>query len=117
MSPTKTKKACRHVGCGEASYDSYCSKHSNENFKYFGERKHAPSKIYTTERWARLRKMILAQQPICIVSGCNSPASHVDHIIGINEGGPSFDINNLQGMCHSCHSRKTLREGRRREQK
>lgn len=35
-------------------------------------------------------------------------AKHVDHIIPRNQGG-SDAWDNLQGLCHSCHSKKTAR--------
>lgn len=38
------------------------------------------------------------------------PATQVDHIQRINDGGDRFDENNLQGLCDHCHKVKTGRE-------
>lgn len=38
------------------------------------------------------------------------PATDVDHITRIEEGGDPWDETNLQGLCHSHHSQKTARE-------
>ncbi len=37
--------------------------------------------------WQRLRKMILARQPVCMAPGCNRPAQDVHHIVSLREGG------------------------------
>ena len=60
--------------------------------------------------WRKLRDKVLARDPIC--QDCYrrdyiTPATDVDHI----NGDPSNNsLKNLQGLCHSCHSRKTRRE-------
>lgn len=61
--------------------------------------------------WRRLREQVLARDPICHICfaqhGRITVATDVDHI----NGDPSDnDMGNLQGLCHSCHSRKTRRE-------
>jgi 5-methylcytosine-specific restriction protein A len=35
----------------------------------------------------------------------------VDHIIRVEDGGPKFDLSNLQSLCLSCHNRKSAIEG------
>jgi 5-methylcytosine-specific restriction enzyme A len=58
-------------------------------------------------RWRRLRRMVLARQPVCATPGCNRPATDVDHRIAKAAGGDdSFE--NLVAYCHACHSRKTV---------
>lgn len=59
--------------------------------------------------WSKLRKMVLAQQPICRVDGCWEPSTEVDHILPRRRGGTD-DLDNLQGLCKACHSRKTVKE-------
>jgi 5-methylcytosine-specific restriction enzyme A len=62
------------------------------------------------ERWRRLRLLFLHENPVCVK--CNRPATDVDHVNPIS--GPSderfFDMNELQALCHSCHSIKTAKE-------
>ena len=37
----------------------------------------------------------------------------VDHIVPIRFGGRSLDMDNLQSLCWSCHSAKSIKEGSR----
>ena len=64
----------------------------------------------TGNAWRRLRERVLARDPICqdcYKRGHIQPATDVDHV----SGDPSDNsMRNLQGLCHSCHSRKTRRE-------
>lgn len=56
--------------------------------------------------WQRLRLMVLREEPLC---PCGKPATEVDHILAKAKGGDD-SRENLQGLCKSCHSRKTVRE-------
>lgn len=58
-------------------------------------------------RWRKLRRIVLAESPIC--NHCGAPAVDVDHIIPLSRGG-THDRENLQPLCHACHSRKTVLE-------
>lgn len=72
-------------------------------------------RIYDTSQWKRLRKLYLSLHPLCEV--CSkmdkvTPATQVDHVIAINEGGEPFALDNLMALCSHHHSRKTvLRDG------
>ena len=64
--------------------------------------------------WARLRAQVLAEEPLCrhcAALGLVVPATDVDHIRN-GEGDYSDDNRreNLQPLCHECHSRKTRAE-------
>lgn len=69
----------------------------------------------TTERgkgaeWRRIAAAFLAVHRLCQIPGCRRPATCVDHIVPWPIG--SNDLSNLQALCQSCHSRKTvLRDG------
>ena len=41
----------------------------------------------------------------------------VDHIKPINEGGARYDFTNLQGLCDSCHNKKSGREAHKKNEK
>jgi len=60
--------------------------------------------------WLRLRALVLAQSPLCVVclaEGRTRAASHVDHV---DADTSNNDLTNLQGLCRPCHSAKTARE-------
>ena len=59
--------------------------------------------------WRRLRKMVLARQPVCATFDCHQPSKDVHHLIPKPKGDDS--ITNLQGLCHECHARITAGEG------
>jgi 5-methylcytosine-specific restriction endonuclease McrA len=72
-------------------------------------------RVYDTQRWRKLRLHVLRRDPICVACDANgilSEAKEVDHIKPLSEGGNAFDTSNLQGLCKSCHSAKTMRESK-----
>jgi 5-methylcytosine-specific restriction protein A len=80
-----------------------------------GRSRTSPSKRGYGRKWRKLRTSFLADNPLCIhchTANKVTPATDVDHIIrhqGTTD--PLFwEIDNLQALCHSCHSRKTAHE-------
>ena len=69
--------------------------------------------FYNSRSWRTLRKFVLQGEPLC--RECGVPASVVDHIRPISEGGPRLDIENLQPMCARCHNKKSSREGKEKK--
>ncbi|MCK6486449.1 MAG: HNH endonuclease [Phycisphaerae bacterium] len=64
------------------------------------------------ERWRRLARMQLMRQPLCadpfgVHEGRPVAGEHVDHIVPRRAGGTDT-LENLQTLCASCHSRKTV---------
>jgi|688.fasta_scaffold32911_3 5-methylcytosine-specific restriction protein A len=57
--------------------------------------------------WSKIRLAVLREDPVCVK--CLSPATVVDHIKPLKDGG-SNDRLNLQPMCASCHNSKTWHE-------
>jgi 5-methylcytosine-specific restriction protein A len=53
------------------------------------------------------RKLVLARHPICQDCG-RAPSTNADHIVALRDGG-TWEMENGQGLCASCHSRKTAR--------
>ncbi len=71
--------------------------------------------FYHSAEWKKVRDLQLMQHPICQECerlGRVTPATVVDHIKPINEGGDRLDQRNLQSLCETCHNRKSAREGR-----
>jgi 5-methylcytosine-specific restriction protein A len=67
--------------------------------------------FYRSDEWRRIRKAMLARQPRCQHCGSTSGPLHVDHIVGVRKAwARRLDPTNLQVLCHSCHSRKTVHE-------
>jgi 5-methylcytosine-specific restriction enzyme A len=58
--------------------------------------------------WPRLRTAVLERDPICRLRypGCTDRATEVDH----RHRGDDHSLANLQGVCSSCHKRKTTSE-------
>ncbi len=57
--------------------------------------------------WRRLRASVLNGEPLCRhchARGIMTEATDVDHI---NNDASNNSAENLQGLCHECHSRKT----------
>ena len=66
--------------------------------------------------WRRLRAQVLREEPlcrVCLAQGLVAAATDVDHIVPKEEGGSDVRTN-LQALCHSHHSQKTIREQARR---
>ena len=71
-------------------------------------------RLYRTVRWAKLRALVLAEQPLCadclMEEVTLTPATDVDHIKPHRGDLTLFwSRANLQGLCHECHGRKTQR--------
>jgi len=52
--------------------------------------------------------------PVGVHGDAPPPATEADHVIAIEDGG-GWSIENGQGLCASCHGRKSLDERRRRQ--
>lgn len=75
-------------------------------------------KFYDTARWQKVRKEALQTNPVCADPfgehkhhGEVVAATEVDHIVprSVDES-LELVIENLQSLCHRCHSRKTRKE-------
>jgi len=72
--------------------------------------KHEWDRWYHRAHWKRLRTLVLAREPICRI--CNrAAATTADHVIPHKGKWELFSaLENLEGICDECHSRKTARE-------
>ena len=109
--PRRPKTPCPTPGCPELVHGRYCEKHQRaRQAQCDKDRPNSTARGYGG-RWRLLRVMYLRAHPFCMANACQEQANHVDHIIPKSAGG-SDAWDNLQGLCHSCHSKKTLRERR-----
>ena len=116
--PHSPKKPCRHPGCPELTNETFCEKHKKESNKIYNQykRDELSRTFYRTPRWIETRKRKLQISPFCeecYKRGTVVTGKIVDHIIPIKDGGEPYDMNNLQTLCWSCHSRKSVIEGSR----
>jgi 5-methylcytosine-specific restriction enzyme A len=44
---------------------------------------------------------------MCVITNCGKEAKIVDHILPIKQGGDTWNPNNHQALCKSCHAKKT----------
>ena len=116
--PYRPKKPCRHPGCPELINETFCEKHKREDNKIYNQykRDELSRTFYRTQRWIETRKKKLHISPFCEEcqrNGTMVVGKIVDHIVPIKQGGEPYDLDNLQTLCWSCHSRKSIEEGSR----
>lgn len=102
--PRRPNRPCNHPGCGKLTRVGHCDAHANN----YDQARGTPAQRGYGKAWRKLRQIILNRDPVC--RSCSRAAStDVDHIRPRSKGGKD-DPANLQGLCHSCHSRKTASE-------
>ena len=86
------------------------------NKDYDASRTGTPERLlYAKRRWRdKVRPVILARDPLCVrclAEGRSTPSDTVNHIIP-HKGNPElfWDMDNLEGVCASHHSRDIQRE-------
>ena len=114
--PYKPKKPCAYPGCPELTNDRYCPEHKKLMDSQYNTyvRSRSSTEFYNSHAWKKKRANFLIEHPFCVEcwkNGKLTKAQIVDHIIPIKMGGEPLDDSNLQGLCWSCHSRKSVLEG------
>jgi 5-methylcytosine-specific restriction protein A len=123
VSPSRAPRPCIEPGCpAAADRGSRCLEHLRQRDTVRRVARRAKGEIYKTARWLRLRAAHLSSEPLCQCSDpqcghhqgreCWRPGYAVDHITPIERGGDAWAEENLQTLCLSCHSRKTMLENR-----
>jgi len=116
----KPLRPCRHPGCYVLTKDGWCPKHKPPPVPRTVSA--AWHWMYQTPEWQRLRADQLLQEPFCRECGRLGAgrvrATDVDHIRPHRGDWALFaDPGNLQSLCHSHHSAKTMREMRENRRK
>ena len=113
---TKPPSACKNPGCPGLVNDGVCSvcgpRKRVTNSAHDEQRGSSTQRGYD-RRWRTRRLMYLRAHPLCVECkkmGITTAATDVDHIIPKRDGGSDRD-ENLQALCHACHSAKTGRGG------
>lgn len=111
---------CTEPGCHELTLDRYCGDHLRKA-RLQARRFQQGVTAYNSAKWLRLRDRFRETHPFCVNDGkeprCTCLTDIVDHVVP-HEGNEElmFDEANLQPMCWSCHSRKTVVDMRQRRQ-
>jgi len=87
-------------------------------FEYRDKRTTDNKKFYQSSAWSQVRLQQLMREPLCRLCqsiGFDTPATTIDHITPIEDGGSKTDSSNLQSLCSSCHNRKSGREAHKRD--
>ena len=118
MSPTAPLKPCRWPECPKLTSGRFCPEHQAAEYRRQDQfRGSAASRGYDA-RHRKWRKLVLARVPFCRGWPTGSHGEHpvpstvADHVVPLAEGG-TWDLENGQGLCVSCHGRKSLEEMRR----
>ena len=108
---SKPLRPCRHPGCPELTRDGWCPEHKPKQ----APRRESASwhRWYSLPVWTDdLRPGQLLREPFCRECGrrgLRTWATDVDHIRDHKGDWALFtDRGNLQSLCHTCHSRKTM---------
>lgn len=116
----KPLRPCRHPGCAALTPDGWCPAHKP---KPTARRESAAwHSWYSLPVWTnQLRPAQLLREPFCrecARRGLRVRATDVDHIQDHKGDWTLFAAEwNLESLCHSCHSRKTMREQWKKRQK
>jgi 5-methylcytosine-specific restriction protein A len=90
----------------------YAAEQRRQQRRSYDRARGAWKKFYSLAAWRRLRRMQLAAEPWCrhcMARGTFAPATQVDHIIDRRvRPDLALDAANLQSLCATCHSRKTI---------
>lgn len=108
--PTKPLGPCRAPRCPRRAQPGsrYCAEHHTAERKAYDAERGSSARRGYGHRWRKLRKLILARDPICRICG-EQASTDVDHVVPRRRGGRDTAAN-LQGLCASCHARKTATE-------
>jgi len=103
--PSRAARPCTKPGCPclVTGRQSRCAEHERERAQARGS---AAANGYDAA-WRKLRLRFLIDHPFCV--RCHAEATEVDHIVAFrgNEA-LRLDPTNLQALCISCHSSKTV---------
>ena len=108
--PRKPKRPCNHPGCRELVDNGYCDKHKKIRTKRNDAKRGTSTQRGYGVGHRKIRAIVMKEEPLCRhckAKGIRTPGTEMDHI----DGNPhNIDRDNLQMLCKSCHSKKTIKE-------
>ena len=110
--PTRILSPCSEPRCPDAGTDrGRCPRHADEHRRLLDTPlRRSERAFYASPDWRALRYAVLLRDPICKLCG-RARSTQADHKTPRSQGGADT-MENLQGACLSCHSRKTAGENR-----
>lgn len=120
MKLKQAPRPCATPGCPELvrhRHRRYCARCAAMQSRADAARRGTAAQRGYDANWRRIRAAFLASHPCCadpfhVHGDWKVLATEVDHIVPLRLGG-THDASNLQALCRSCHSRKSLNELRR----
>lgn len=117
--PRRLPSPCAQPRCPALCLTRYCPEHQRETTRAYDRgRGSAASRGYGA-RHRRWRELVLARDPVCVdpfgdhaAAGEVVASTDADHKVRIIDGGKRFDLENGQGLCATCHGKKTAVETR-----
>ncbi len=121
----RIRRPCSHIGCHALTTNRYCDEHAElhasqrqqrvqQSNREYNKRRPEYHSLYNCAQWRRLRLSQLSQHPWCaecLRYGVRKIAQEADHIVPHRGDRILFyDSDDLQSLCASCHSRKTVKE-------
>lgn len=114
--PRRAGRTCTRSGCAGIVRDGVCDvcgpTHRWSAAAHDERRGTAHQRGYDA-RWRKVREIALAENPLCAECarrGVVTPATDVHHVVARRLGGED-ELDNLQSLCHACHSRITAAGG------
>jgi len=105
--PRAALTPCSKAGCGSLTSGRFCSAHAQSRHEGRGS---ARARGYGST-WDRLSIRWRRAHPLCQAcesAGRITAADLVDHIVPVHVAPDRVhDLDNLQGLCRSCHADKT----------
>ena len=88
--------------------ERYATKRRKDRERRYNMSRPAQHEFYATSEWRRLRDWYRGRYPLCEEcqrQGRVTAAELVHHKREISQGGEPLDVDNLESLCRSCHSR------------
>ena len=111
--PMKSPVACTSKGCSrlaKAGDGGLCELHKRKRHQDYQKSRNDSkySAVYDKKAWKLARGQALQRDGGWCAICKEVPAVLVDHINELKDGGLAYSIDNLQSLCQSCHTKKTL---------